>query len=93
MKRIPVKIKRDLVRVEWNDAYSPGSPWVGNWWIDNKAYSPCVSVGFRLRNDSESVTLAMTLDSDDDTFGNVLAIPKGMVTRQTVLVKARELST
>jgi len=79
--------KRDLVKIEWNDANSPmGGHWQDAEDLDNKPIR-CVSVGFVMREDKHAVTLASHLGGKTELHcvNGLMTIP------QVCIVKRRKL--
>ncbi len=69
-----------LVEVIWNDAASNPNTWVG---LDEiSGHEQVRSVGFLVKQTDDFIALAGSVsneDVDDETVGNTLSIPKGMV--------------
>ena len=83
--------KFPFVEVHWLDACSAASGWV-----TLGSLPTCTSIisrGWKVHEDKTSLTLAGSMDSDvegDCDIGEVITIPRKMVTRQRVMVRARK---
>jgi hypothetical protein len=82
-----------IVYIEWRDAASAAGSWTDRETAVKDAlhYStdPIVGAGFLLAEAKDTVVVGLILNHHNDDAGHVMAIPRGMVTRMTVLRKAR----
>jgi hypothetical protein len=72
-----------LVIVEWQDAASNNSAWLGpeeavEW---SKEGYPCISVGWLVHSDKKIVSIASTRSASTGALGGLWQIPAGMVKR------------
>ncbi len=75
--------KPQMVAVEWQDAVGKGG-----WVKVNALPTPAriVTVGWLIVSDNDKVTVASSVDlGDESEVGEVISIPRGMVTKVTVL--------
>jgi len=84
----PAPLPRRLVAVTWNDI-TAWADWVGELEavIDQCEPTPCVTVGWILREDEEVLVIADSA-TKDRTFGGVTSIPRSVVTEIVDLRKA-----
>lgn len=82
-----------IVFIEWRDAATATSNWMDRSEAVTDAIryttEPIVAAGFLLAEHKDSVVIGLVLNHHNDDAGHVMAIPRGMVTRMTVLRPAR----
>jgi hypothetical protein len=77
------KPKHKVLFVTWNDAESIDA-WTDAVEID---HDPAVihSIGLLLKEDKDSITLALNHDTKNDTYSCIMKIPKGMIVSRKFL--------
>ena len=73
-----------VVMVEWVDAMGHDAGWFTKSEIGDFVKTGCpkmVSHGFLVCDDKDKIIIAGTIAGDIDAFGNILVIPRGIVTK------------
>lgn len=72
---------KTLVKVEWNDAQDFSEAWVDAKSAEEFGEVECriVSVGYQISSTAKYVTIAGDYHADEDDYGRVTKIPRGMI--------------
>lgn len=77
------KRKHKILLVTWLDAESIDG-WTEGDQIDHEI-APVVSIGFLLKEDPESITLALNHDTKNDSYSCIMKIPAGMIVNRKIV--------